>query len=158
MIRPAKLDDMAHLKELIEAHAIHEGAPFNNGFQNTESLTKLVFGDAPRIFLWVAEMDAGLVGYMSATIDYSTWNAAPFVYLDCLYLTHDARGQGFGLKFIKTLDAFAAARGISEIQWQTPPDNDIGLGFYRHIGAAELPKRRFLRTVPPEVANPKPFV
>lgn len=152
MIRPAKPHDMAQLKPLIEAHAAYEGFPFEDGFQNVEGLMKLAFGDASRILLWVVEVDATLIGYMSATVDYSTWNAAPFMYLDCLYLTDAARGCGLGSKMIDTLDQFAAARGIPEIQWQTPPDNALGLGFYRHIGARELPKQRFTRSVPSPTA------
>lgn len=148
MIRPAKPQDIVQLKPLIEDHAAYEGFPFENGFQNVEGLMKLAFGDASRILLWVVEVDAALVGYMSATVDYSTWNAAPYMYLDCLYLTDAARGCGFGIKLIETLETFAEARGIPEIQWQTPPDNTLGLGFYRHIGATELPKQRFTRAVP----------
>ena len=158
MIRPAKPHDMNQIKELIEAHAAHEGFPFKNGFQNTEALAGLVFGDTPRIALWVAEIDGVMIGYMSATLDYSTWNAAGFVYLDCLYLTKDARGLGIGLKLLETLDVFASERGITEIQWQTPPDNYIATGFYRHIGATELPKLRFIRTVIPTVAPIKTVI
>jgi GNAT superfamily N-acetyltransferase len=153
MIRTAKPADMDQIKGLIEAHAAYEGFPFENGFQNAEGLAKLAFGDACRILLWVVEVDNTLIGYMSATVDYSTWNAAPFMYLDCLYLTDAARGCGFGIKLMQTLDTFAAARGIPAIQWQTPPDNALGLGFYRHIGATELPKQRFTRHV--QVTTPQ---
>lgn len=148
MIRPARLHDLPQIKTLIEAHAAYEGFPFEGGFQNIDGLKKLAFGDASRILLWVVELNDTLIGYMSATVDYSTWNAAPYMYLDCLYLTDAARGCGFGMKLIETLDDFAAARGIPAIQWQTPPDNELGIGFYRHIGATELPKQRFTRDVP----------
>ena len=156
MIRPAKPHDMPQLVKLIEAHAAYEGFPFEDGFKNRAALERLAFGHATRLLIWVLEVEDTLLGYMSATIDYSTWDAAPFVYLDCLYLTDAARGLGFGQKMMETLDTFAGDRGIPAIQWQTPPDNDLGLGFYRRIGARELPKQRFTRAVPPRVrATPK---
>ncbi|WP_136444100.1 GNAT family N-acetyltransferase [Pacificoceanicola onchidii] len=148
MIRAAKPSDMAQLVKLIEAHAAYEGFPFQHGFPNRAGLERLAFGHSTRLLIWVAEQDDQLIGYMSATVDYSTWNAAAFLYLDCLYLTEAARGLGLGKQMMETLDLFAAERGIPAIEWQTPPDNALGLGFYRHIGARELPKRRFTRSVP----------
>lgn len=158
MIRPAKATDLPQLTKLIEAHAAYEGFPFENGFQKTEALKRLAFGHSTRLLIWVLEIDDTLIGYMSATIDYSTWEAAPFLYLDCLYLTDAARGLGLGKKMMQTLDTFAADRNIPAIQWQTPPDNALGLGFYRHLGARELPKQRFTRQVPPCPAQPVPHM
>ncbi|MCT4554264.1 MAG: GNAT family N-acetyltransferase [Pelagimonas sp.] len=143
MIRPAKPTDMDQLTRLIEDHAAYEGFPFEKGFERAEALKRLAFGSATRLLVWVLEVDDTLTGYMSATIDYSTWDAASFVYLDCLYLSPPARGLGLGQKMMETLESFAAERGIPAIQWQTPPDNEMGLGFYRHLGARELPKQRF---------------
>ncbi|MFW2544892.1 N-acetyltransferase family protein [Primorskyibacter sp. 2E107] len=148
MIRAAKPTDMPQLVSLIEAHAAYEGFPFPGGFQNRDGLERLAFGHGTRLLIWVAEEEERLIGYMSATVDYSTWNAAAFLYLDCLYLSEAARGLGLGKQMMETLDAFAADRGIPAIEWQTPPDNALGLGFYRHIGARELPKQRFTRRVP----------
>jgi ribosomal protein S18 acetylase RimI-like enzyme len=147
MIRAAKPGDMSEVVKLIEAHAAYEGFPFPEGYQKKEELERLVFGHDPRIVMWVAERNDTLIGYMSATVDYSTWNASPFVYLDCLYLNEAARGLGLGREMMNTLDTFAAEHGIPSIEWQTPPDNVLGIGFYRHIGSRELPKRRFSRSV-----------
>lgn len=153
-IRPVKPSDLPRVKLLIEAHADHEGAPFPKGFRKLKQLEKLLFGGSTRLLMWVIEVDGDLLGYMSATIDYSTWNAAPFVYLDCLYLSKAARGCGFGRKLMFVLERFATDRGIKSIEWQTPPDNVEGLGFYRHLGAIERPKQRFSQQVYPYVESP----
>ncbi|MEZ5841970.1 MAG: GNAT family N-acetyltransferase [Hyphomicrobiales bacterium] len=141
-IRPMQPGDIPALIELFAEHAAYEKLPFR-GHGREAALTELIFGETPRIFGWVAEGDGGLAGYMTATIDYATWSAAPFVYMDCLYLKPEARGGGTGRRFMDILRAFARARSCGEIQWQTPPDNDLGIGFYRKIGARELAKARF---------------
>lgn len=142
ILRAMNPEDLSQLPRLCRAHAAHEGLAFVESGQ-AERWREALFGPRPRLFGWVCEADAALVGYMTATIDYSTWSARPFVYLDCLYLEPQARGQGLGRRAMAVLEAFAIEQGCAEIQWQTPPDNDLGLGFYRAIGARELPKARF---------------
>lgn len=157
LIRPARAEDMAALARLIEEHAAYEGLPLAAGFQRQEALAALAFGEDAKISLWVVTHHQTPIGYMSATVDHSTWNAAPFVYLDCLYLAPQARGQGLGRRLMAVLDAFALSRGCARIEWQTPPDNALGLVFYRRIGATELPKARFSRAVTaPTLANRRP--
>ena len=143
LIRPARAEDMAALARLIEDHAAYEGLPLAAGFQRQEALAALAFGEEAKINLWVVTHHQRPVGYMSATVDHSTWSAAPFVYLDCLYLAEAVRGQGLGRRLMAVLEAFALSRGCARIEWQTPPDNALGLAFYRRIGATELPKARF---------------
>ena len=146
-VRRAELPDLATLYDLFEEHAAYEGLPF--GGRGRESILEtMMFAEPIRIFAWVAEVDHAVSGYMTATIDYSTWSAAPFVYMDCLYLREHCRGHGLGRVFMQELVTFARGRGCKQIQWHTPPDNDLGIGFYRRIGAAHLPKTRFFLEVP----------
>ena len=157
LIRPARAEDMAALARLIEEHAAYEGLPLAAGFQRQEALAALAFGENAKISLWVVTHHQTPVGYMSATVDHSTWSAAPFVYLDCLYLAEAVRGQGLGRRLMAVLEAFALSRGCARIEWQTPPDNALGLAFYRRIGATELPKARFSRAVAaPTLATRRP--
>lgn len=141
-IRAIEKSDLSQLGALIIEHADYEGLPIEN-FSQTKQLGKLIFSETPVLFVWVVEMGKELLGYMSATIDYSTWQAAPFVYLDCLYLREQARGQGIGLLLMKQLRKFAQHHNCNNIQWQTPPENILGISFYRKIGAVELSKMRF---------------
>tara|TARA_B100000700_G_C15062076_1_gene866553 strand:- start:4351 stop:4815 length:465 start_codon:yes stop_codon:yes gene_type:complete len=142
-IRSIVADDFDQLEELMFDHAKYEGLALPGGQVDLGRLHDLVLGQPPKIFLWVVEDGQGLGGYMSATIDYATWASAPFVYLDCLYLSEDMRGKGVGRRLVDTLKDFAQVQGINSIEWQTPPDNEMGIGFYLHIGATKLPKERF---------------
>jgi len=142
-IRPVRPDDLARLVALCAEHAEYEQLSYSNNGQQQRLQTAL-FSLPARLFMWVVANDNdSLHGYLSATVDYSTWSAAPFVYMDCLYLTEDLRGQGIGRQLMSTLIDFAKQQQCAEIQWQTPPDNQLGIGFYQHIGAESLTKIRF---------------
>lgn len=147
MIRVAERSDLPAMLELCRLHAAHEGLAFADSGQIAR-WDRALFAAQPRLFAWVVAVGDDLDGYMTATIDYSTWRAAEFVYLDCLYLRPDARGRRVGRRLIRTLQAFAAARGIAELQWQTAPANRSGMAFYAAIGAMPLSKIRYALPVP----------
>ncbi|WP_238947036.1 GNAT family N-acetyltransferase [Saliniramus fredricksonii] len=147
LIRRADPGDLDTLYDLFEEHAAYEGLPFS-GHGRRDSLAAMMFEEPARIFGWVAVVDHKISGYMTATIDCSTWNASPFIYMDCLYLRERYRGLGLGRILVQELAAFARGRGCAQIQWHTPPDNALGIGFYRRIGASQLPKVRFFLDVP----------
>lgn len=144
MLRQISPADLPDLMLLCREHAQYEGLPFVESGQ-ADRLRSALFNASPRLFGWVVPSgnDGGLSGYMTATIDYATWSARPFVYLDCLYLRPVARRGGLGRTMMSTLADFARDHGCAEIQWQTPPTNAIGLAFYRALGARELAKARF---------------
>lgn len=142
-IRPVSRDDLPQLIALCAEHADYEKLHYRHNGQQ-QRLQAALFDEPARLFIWVvADDDQLLYGYLSATIDYSTWSAAPYVYMDCLFLKAELRRQGLGSRLLNTLTTFAAERQCSEIQWQTPPDNQTGIDFYQHIGAESLPKQRF---------------
>jgi GNAT superfamily N-acetyltransferase len=91
----------------------------------------------------VVEAQREVVGYMTATLEYSTWEAQVYVHMDCLYLREPFRGRGLGRGMIQVLRAFAAERNCRLIQWQTPVENADGIAFYERIGARSKAKRRY---------------
>lgn len=84
---------------------------------------------------------------MTATIDFATWTAEPFVHMDCLYLRPSVRRLGMGRALITTLREFAVHHQCTVIQWQTPPSNQLGIDFYNSIGATNKLKLRFFLEV-----------
>lgn len=142
-IRPVEIADLPAVVGLCAAHADYERLIYKHAGQ-AQRLKSALFAAEPKLYMWVvAAADGQLMGYMSATLDYSTWSAAPFVYMDCLYLDESLRGQGWGRQLLVQLANFAEAKQCAEIQWQTPPDNTSGIGFYQRMGATSLPKSRF---------------
>jgi len=146
-IRPMAPGDLAEVVELCVLHAEYENQPYREDGQ-AGRLHAALFGEPPLLFGWVVDAGDHLAGYMTAVTEFATRPARSFVYMDTLYLREPWRGRGLGRALMETLAAFAAERGLGELQWQTPPDNASGIAFYRRIGARELAKSRFVLPVP----------
>jgi GNAT superfamily N-acetyltransferase len=117
-----------------------------------------LFSISPRLFAWVASRDGrGLLGYATATSEYSTWNAREFLHMDCLFVKSGHRGAGIGAHLLASVLGFAHESGFKEAQWQTPHWNDDARRFYRRHGAVDHQKWRFVLSVldsnPPRVSE-----
>lgn len=141
-IRKVQLNDMDELINLCEAHAIYEKANYTREHKK-ENLIKELFSDAPRLTCLVVEFENKLIGYASFTTDYSTWDAEYFLYLDCLYLYEEYRGNGIGEKLMNEVMKHAKQQNIKMIQWHTPDFNTRAIKFYHRIGGYSKNKVRF---------------
>jgi GNAT superfamily N-acetyltransferase len=83
------------------------------------------------------------VGYASWSLEASTWQAAEYAHLDCLYLREATRGRGAGRLLMGAVEAEARSAGAGELQWQTPAWNEGAIRFYRRTGARDDAKARF---------------
>lgn len=142
-IRHAEPRDIAQLLQLIADHALYERASIDPA--NTEfRLAAQLQSRSPRLLAWLAvDEDDRAHGYATATIDFSTWTALPYLHMDCLYVKEGSRSSGIGLFLLRTLQDYASASGIEEIQWQTPEWNHRARDFYIRAGATESVKLRF---------------
>lgn len=141
-VRRPEPSDMAALVELCAEHAAFERAAFNPAGK-TEALRAALFGRDPRLHAWLALLAGRPVGYATATVDFSTWNAAPFLYMDCLFVRATCRNSGIGLSLFQQVRSFAREQNLTEVQWQTPDWNTAACRFYRRNGGVDLPKIRF---------------
>ena len=144
IIRRARPADVAAVLELVIEHAAFERASAD---AEAHALSRAMFGEPPRLLCWVAEHREALAGYLTATCEFSTWQARPFLHMDCLYLRATARNQGLGARLMEALCDHARKAGVGQLQWQTPEWNRAAARFYRRQGARELRKRRFLLQV-----------
>ena len=140
-IRSLKREDMAQLIELIGYHAEYERSPFDPVGKLT-ILAHDIF-EKEKLQCLVVEVDDLLLGYATYTIQYSTWEAAEYLYMDCLFLLESARGEGLGLRLMQELKSIALAKSMKIIQWQTPNFNKGAIRFYKRLGATSLDKERF---------------
>lgn len=144
IVRPAETVDLADIVLLCGEHARYELADFDPVGKQDALNTAISQG---RVTLWVAECASGLVGYASATREFSTWQAKDYLHLDCLYLRDAVRGQGIGARLVAAVKHYAAEQGINEMQWQTPMWNVKARRFYCRLGATETEKTRFRMAV-----------
>ncbi|MFC5524150.1 GNAT family N-acetyltransferase [Rhodanobacter ginsengisoli] len=146
-IRKAKRSDLHAMLEMMHEHARFERSEPPNADESR--LVEAIFRTPRLLCAWIALVDDKSVGYMTATREFSTWRAAAFMHMDCLYVRADYRGMGIGVRLIAALRDFCAGEGIDQVQWQTPGWNRDAARFYRRLGAKQCTKRRFTWQIDP---------
>ncbi|MFN9966014.1 MAG: GNAT family N-acetyltransferase [Lysobacteraceae bacterium] len=148
-IRQAGLRDISEACRMIAAHVLYERATVDlEGARHR--LESELRSETPRVRLWIAADQKGnALGYASATIDYSTWTALPYLHMDCLFVDQDSRGAGIGALLLQRLKDFAQEAGVHEIQCQTPDWNRRAQEFYLRTGAIQSTKARFKLVLSP---------
>ncbi len=142
VIRRAQPADMAPLVALCVEHAAYEGIILEYG-PDPSALHAALFSDAAPLICWVVECAGDLLGYATATQEFSTWQAAYYLHMDCLYLKPEGRSRGLGKQLARTLANDALRLHCNSMQWQTPVTNVDAAVFYRRIGAQSKDKLRF---------------
>ncbi|WP_189320251.1 GNAT family N-acetyltransferase [Streptomyces flaveus] len=147
-VRHARPADLPHIALLAAEHAAYEKA-VPPPADLPQRLEKLLFGlAAPRLCCFVAELEDGeIIGYASCAPELSTWDGAEYLHMDCLFLRDGHRGLGVGPMLVDAVLAEARARGLSQVQWQTPPWNEDAIRFYDRLGAQAKEKRRYFLSV-----------
>ena len=145
-IRFATVEDMDEILTLCKEHAEFEESHYSAEGKR-EAMNKALFSDPPQLYCLVAEQEGKISGYATYMKQFSTWDAAHYVYLDCLYLREEARGLRTGEKLMEEIKKESLKLGCGLMQWQTPDFNARAIKFYRRIGAYSKTKERFfLRT------------
>lgn len=142
LIRDVRSEDVPSLIALCVEHAAYEGSSCGIG-PDEGALRAALFGDRAPLLCRVAESGGRIVGYATATREFSTWQAAYYLHMDCLYLTPCARGMRMGQRLMRSLAQCAQQYGCTSMEWQTPIHNTRALSFYRRVGATEEGKLRF---------------
>ena len=142
MIREVCESDIDSVIILCQKHAEHERMPYNSA-NKKELLTKAIFSEVKQLHCFVVEYNYKIVAYFTYTFDFSTWDAANFLHLDCLYIEPEYRGLGIGKRAIELLKEISSKHNCVNIQWQTPVFNEDAIAFYKKIGALEKQKIRY---------------
>ncbi|AYN00602.1 GNAT family N-acetyltransferase [Chryseobacterium sp. 3008163] len=142
IIRFATEIDLASIIKLCKAHAQYEKSDFNET-NKTELLSQHLFALEPDLKCLVVEYNKKIVGYSTFIKQFSTWEAQYYVYIDCLFLTENIRGNGIGKQVMEKIKEYAQSANCSVIQWQTPDFNTRAIKFYHNLGAESKSKERF---------------
>ncbi len=145
-IRRLEEADLPELVQLCREHAAYEEAAWRDG-DRVPGLRDLLLSTSDAR-CWVVEGNGELAGFATVTMERSTWDAARFLHLDCLFLRPAYRGQGLGQALFARVVSAATELGAVNLQWQTPTWNEGAIRFYRRLGATSSEKLRF--TMSPE--------
>lgn len=133
IIRPALVQDMAAVHQLIGELAAYENAPH----EFTLSLAQLIedgFGANPIYQCLVAEYHQNIVGMALYFIKYSTWKGK-CIYLDDIVVQESFRRKGIGSLLFQELRKIAKQEQAQRLEWQVLDWNEPAIQFYKKLGA-----------------------
>ncbi len=136
-LRRASPEDVPTILGFIHELAIYERAP--DAVKMTASqLQDALFGTKPRAEALLVEIDCTPQGFAVWYESFNTWTGKPGLYLEDLFVTPAARGQGAGKAIFQHLANIAVARDYARMEWSVLDWNEPAIKFYQSRGAEAL--------------------
>ena len=123
--------------DLAQWEALWEG--YNTFYERTvpPEITRVTwsrfFDAAEPVHALVAERDGRLVGLVHYLFHRSTSLISPTCYLQDLFTTKEARGQGVGRALIESVYERARSAGSQRVYWQTHETNLTAMALYNKV-------------------------
>jgi len=136
-IRPAHVEDVPIILELIRDLATYERAP-NEVTAREEQLVDVLFGERPAAEVLLAFEGQSPVGFAVFFYNFSTWLGRPGLYLEDLFVKPDKRGKGYGRALLVELAKIARDRECGRMEWAVLDWNEPAIKFYRALGAKPM--------------------
>ena len=135
-IRRIRPSDVEAAVGLAHELADYERAP-DECHLTPAQLHSALFGDEPKLFGHVAEVDGEVVGFAVWFLNYSTWRGVHGIYLEDLYVRESQRGSGLGKALLAALAAECVANGYARLEWSVL-DWNPATEFYKALGAVPM--------------------
>ncbi|GHC14762.1 N-acetyltransferase [Kushneria pakistanensis] len=140
-IRPAVHGDAATIVHFITELAIYERA--EHEMKADEAMIQsTLLGDSPHAHALIALQDDQPIGLAVYFFNYSTWLGHRGLYVEDVFVTERARGQGAGLTLMQALAAIAVDNNCPRFDWQVLDWNQPAIDFDDAIGAK--PRKEWL--------------
>ena len=136
-VRPATPADAGLIHQFILDLAAYE--KLLDTVQATEGDTAAaLFGDNPRAFADIAELDGRPVGFSLWFYNYSTFVGRHGIWLEDLFVRPAARGSGAGKALLANLARRCVDEGLGRLEWSVLDWNAPSIAFYDSLGAAAM--------------------
>lgn len=100
----------------------------------TEETWKRVLNpDRDDMYCLVAESNGNIIGFVICVIHPGTWTSKDLTYLEDLYVSETARGQGAGRALIDAVYAKAKRLNHHRVYWRTHTDNTVARALYEKV-------------------------
>jgi GNAT superfamily N-acetyltransferase len=136
-IRPARVEDVPIILELICDLATYERAP-KEVTATEEQLVDVLFGEKPAAEVLLAFEGNEPVGFAVFFHNFSTWLGRPGLYLEDLFVKPAKRGKGYGHALLVDLAKIARDRGCGRMEWAVLDWNEPAIKFYGALGAKPM--------------------
>jgi GNAT superfamily N-acetyltransferase len=137
MIRPACVEDVPVILQLIRDLATYERAP-NEVTATKEQLVDVLFGKRRAAEVLLAFEGQSPVGFAVFFHNFSTWLGRPGLYLEDLFVEPEKRGKGYGRALLVELAKIARDRECGRMEWAVLNWNEPAIKFYRSLGAKPM--------------------
>jgi GNAT superfamily N-acetyltransferase len=131
LVRDIRLGDQAQWLPLWRGYLAFYNATFDAA-QADLTFARLLDPAEP-MFALVAERDDRLIGIVHCVLHRSTWTRVDYCYLQDLFTSPDARGEGVGRALIEAVYARADALGLARVYWLTHESNAPGRALYDKV-------------------------
>jgi GNAT superfamily N-acetyltransferase len=151
-IRPARVEDVPVILQLIRDLATYERAP-NDVTATEEQLVDVLFGERPAAEVLLAFESQSPVGFAVFFYNFSTWLGRPGLYLEDLFVKPEMRGKGYGRALLVELAKIARDRECGRMEWAVLNWNEPAIKFYRTLGAKPMDEWTVFRLTSGEIAK-----
>jgi GNAT superfamily N-acetyltransferase len=151
-IRPARVDDVPIILQLIRDLATYERAPAEV-VATEEQLIDVLFGERPVAEVLLAFEGESPIGFAVYFYNFSTWLGRPGLYLEDLFVKPQKRGKGCGRALLVELAKIARDRGCGRMEWAVLNWNEPAIKFYRALGAEPMIEWTVFRLTREEIAK-----
>ena len=136
VVRPAVRSDYDRWRPLWDGYNAFYGRSGDTALapEITAATWQRFFDPYEPMFALVAERDGELLGLVHYLLHRSTTSLAPSLYLQDLFTSANARGQGVGRALIEAVYAAADANGTPAVYWLTQDFNQTARRLYDRIG------------------------
>src|SRR6184192_2000253 len=136
-IRPARVEDVPVILQLIRDLATYERAP-DQVTATKEQLVDVLFGERPAAEVLLAFESESPVGFAVYFYNFSTWLGRPGLYLEDLFVRPEKRGKGYGRALLIRLAQIAQERRCGRMEWAVLDWNEPAIQFYQKLGATPM--------------------
>jgi GNAT superfamily N-acetyltransferase len=136
-IRPATSADIGLILQFIRDLAEYE--KLLDTVETTEADIKAaLFGDHPKAFCDIAQIDGAPVGLALWFYNFSTFVGRHGIYLEDLFVRPEARGSGAGKALLAHLARRCLDENLGRLEWTVLDWNAPSIAFYDRLGAAAM--------------------
>ncbi|WP_137167540.1 GNAT family N-acetyltransferase [Salinimonas lutimaris] len=133
-IRAARPADAPTILQFVKELAIYEKAE-HEVEATSEHIAATLFGDTSTAHCVLCESNGQPIGFAVYFFNYSTWQGRNGLYLEDLYVSQQARGQGAGKALLTHLAGVAVDNDCGRFEWSVLDWNEPAIRFYESLGA-----------------------
>ena len=136
-VREATSEDSALILHFINGLAVYEKLA-DEVETNEAMIAETLFGDNPKAFCLIAEIDDEPMGFAIYFYNYSTWKGKYGIYLEDLFVSPEHRGKGAGKALLVHIAGIAVKNNCGRFEWSVLDWNTPSIEFYESLGARAM--------------------